>query len=156
MVVMEGWVKMATKAAHSVTGAVHGPHKPPKSFTKWIVVVILSTFLFLLSLQARFTASTNGISLCTRSQYFLHSTLLDIEYAKAPPVKPAKPKPANTSANLIHLAIIVLLAGDVEINPGPETELPLLRLQVRLQLAWDSQLPWTISTYTGLLPPPAP
>ncbi len=104
--------------------------KPPKT-TKvknapkqsWIFVVIL----LLLSIRHCFLTETDDSNYrpAWRSQQLIYAKLLDNGLARAPlTTKDMELTPASSCLGLARLMITLLLAGDIEVNPGPQPATP--------------------------------
>lgn len=106
-------------------------------------VVILYLFFYLLRPHI-ISNSLNHIYLpAKRSQHLLFSRLFNLSRARTPSKKYKDLHFCSHLPGLAHLSAILLLAGDVEINPGPVTpnEPQQAPLAPPPGLTWPSQQP---------------
>lgn len=94
--------------------------KSPYSLQRSVVICIVMFCLLVCTFRACTLSKMQVFSPAQRSQYVLY-TRLSIFGCIAPMGKPTsnRPPPTGRSAGLLNLVIILLLAGDVEQNPGP-------------------------------------
>ena len=144
--VKQPWAGPAFKLL-TTTNSVKTLQLPQPSPSLCMFVVI--SFLVLYPLRSHILAKNNPTCNPAKgSQHVLYSRLTDSGRATMPTGKHGTAKAYGRLLGLTHLTIILLLAGDVETNPGPVQQ-PYLASQ----LATTRQLP-----VAGPLPllPPAP
>lgn len=122
--------KMAAKRIHSEAGAVYAPYKPTPAIKRTqipsyslISTLFFPTCLLFLSTRQRIIVAPSGGCVCCPapgSQNLLYSALLNHGQARMPPSSREQTKSNNVTQRLFYLKIIALLAGDVEVNPGPQ------------------------------------
>ncbi|XP_049428836.1 uncharacterized protein LOC125886569 [Epinephelus fuscoguttatus] len=140
--------KMAAEHTQRVAGTAFVLKASTPSYS-WIPSVIFAICLCLLSTRQRLSTHNNKdkdnvFSLAPGSQYLLYSVILHDGRARTPSTSTKKDTttPANTIRRLLFLTIMALLAGDVEVNPGPQA----LGLTQRLEANNSLLHPATSST----------
>lgn len=123
--------------------------RPPQS---WIFTAVVILCLFACTARHQFvTKNCDDIPFpAEASQHLLFTQFLNNGHARVPVNVDSQINPLRLSLGLMHFALILLLAGDVEQNPGP---LPadiasqviaqlaqLVPLAQLLQLGWITQL----------------
>ncbi|XP_060779450.1 aquaporin-11 isoform X1 [Neoarius graeffei] len=148
--------KMADSRSRRLAGAADLLLKPPKITTtrptilqSWVFIV----FLLLLSIRHCFRAdgyNHDGYRSVWNSQLLLFTKVLDNGQAKTPPTKENKFVPANLCRDLVRMSLMLLLAGDIELNPGPQPKYENILQQNQrdniLQLIQQAQTPRQTTT----------
>lgn len=86
----------------------------------WITNAVIIICLLLLTIRQRISIENNACA-TYGSQCLLHSTFLKYGRARVPSTLQGNQgiNSASKTVRLWHLACVVLLAGDMETNPGP-------------------------------------
>lgn len=86
-----------------------------------LIISVVSLLLLLCPLRLHHLSKSydQAYSRAKGSQYILYTRFININRARMPPSKHKPTKAPGRLIGLVHLTIILLLAGDVEANPGP-------------------------------------
>ena len=118
-------MNMAAEHTRGLAGAPCVPSNSVKAVKKristfcWILNAVFILSLLLLTTRQRVSIKYNVCAPSCGSQCLLYSTFLNNGRAKVPSTLHGNINPASKAVRLLHLVFMVLLAGDVEINPGP-------------------------------------
>ena len=90
----------------------------PLPSSSWIPNSVIICLLLLTAWQ-RLSIENNACTPSYGGQRLLYSAYLNYGRVKVPSTLQGYINPASNPVRLLHLAFMVLLASDVEINPGP-------------------------------------
>ncbi|XP_054862308.1 uncharacterized protein LOC129347845 [Amphiprion ocellaris] len=120
--IVADWVqpKMAAGCVHRLAGAVCPPKLSKEHSFGWFLMLYVSAIL-VLSTRHQYFQKNNDCSPvpALQRQYAIYSKLLNNGKATAGPVTHEKLKSQKELTGHLELVLVLLLAGDVEINPGP-------------------------------------
>lgn len=115
---------MAAEHTHGAAGALCLLSNLAKTIKKacpslsWIPNAVFIICLLLLTIRQSVPIENDAYSQSYGSQRLLYSAFLNNGRASVPSMKHGNINSASETVRLLHLAFMVLLAGDVEINPG--------------------------------------
>ena len=118
---------MTAEHTRGAAGAPRVRSNPAKTTRKtfpsfsWIHNAVFIICLLLLTTRQCLLMENNACSPSYGSQRLLYSDFLNNGRGSVPSTVQGNFNPASKTVGLFHLAFMILLAGDVEINPGPSS-----------------------------------
>ena len=120
---------MAAVQSHRLAGSVCMPKKTTKNLKRYrllpstclFIALVCSYLLLCLTFTQQIDKNSEQVLLypAKKSQHLLYTKLLDNGRARLPSGKDEQSDQLKPFLGIAHVLMILLLAGDIEMNPGP-------------------------------------